>query len=413
MKILSICDKDIWPGGEGVGIPSIFASHRGFVEKGHSVYFLCPLTRKNYPRENIYYGITIRRFELPFNIGLIPVSTIHLDSFFSHVKSTLLHNLRWLFSQLYSCIHGIRIASMIKPDIVYIHGLGHFIPGWLVSKLFKTKLIVRVYGVRDLYWRWNSIWFRFKEIRNYLTFKVPANYFIIAKDGTYGERLARKLGVSSRRIKTWRNGVYFDMFDPNPGYKKEICRDFNIDPSSKIIISVGRLIPFKGVDRIVFAIPELFKREDKSILIIAGEGPQRKRLERFVEEHNIQNRVLFIGNLDHKKLARLLNVSDIFISLSRYSDCSNALWEAMVCGRCIVTIERESIKDIFTQGENAVLIPENNLEKLPLVLNTLLLDSELKNRLGSNVRLRSKEIFESWDDRIDKEIALLEQLVGV
>ena len=47
MKILSISTLDIWPWGKGKGIPSVFASQKGFVERGHEVHFICPLKKKD------------------------------------------------------------------------------------------------------------------------------------------------------------------------------------------------------------------------------------------------------------------------------------------------------------------------------------------------------------------------------
>lgn len=413
MKILSISSTDIWPFGENIGIPSIYASQKGFADKGHKVYFLCPMRKKGLPLEQEYHGVYIYRFGLPFSISSLSVYALSLRNIWTRLRSTIVFNLEWLFFQIFSLVYGIKLARRMRPSLIYAHGLVSALPSYLVSILSKSKLVIRVYGARDLYWKWESPWFRLKEFRDYLSFKIPADYLIITNDGNYADRLALRLGVQQEKIRCWRNGVDFSIYGPNPQSKKEILKEFRIDPSAKIIISTSRLLYLYGLDRLVFALPEVFKKSENAICIFAGTGPERKDLEVFAYKHGIQKKVFFLGMIDHERLKRLLNAADIFVLLSRYHNCTNTMWEAMVCGKCIVTTETEAIKEVLTSGVNCILLPEEKMNELAKVLEELLANDGLRLRLGENARIRAKEILETWPERIDKEIALLEKLVSL
>ena len=87
------------------------------------------------------------------------------------------------------------------------------------------------------------------------------------------------------------------------------------------------------------------------------------------------------------------------------------MWEAMACGKCIITTETEAIKDVLTSNVDAVLVPPDSFENIPSILNKLLSNDQHRRRLGENARLRARQVLESWPQRMEKEAELLEDLV--
>ncbi len=373
MKILNISNMPIWLWGEGKGIPSIFFPQREFAARGYEVHFLCPLKEKE-SRYSLTEGIHIYRFDFPFNFR----KSIYFqtDSLSGRVKASILSNLNWFFLQIYLLIHGLKKGIKIKPDIIYAHSLTSVFPAFLVSTVLKTKLIIRVYGTRQLYWKWDDVLYRIKECRDYLTFKVPADYFIFTNDGNNGNLLAEKLGVPERKIKNWRNGVDREFNEAVPEAKKELCDALNINPASKIIVS-------------------------------------NNKLEQIVSAHGLSSKIYFMGIVDRHVIKNILHASDLFVLLSRYHNCTNTVWEAMSSGCCIVTVENDQIKEVLTSGENTVLVSQENIDQLPEILDTLMTNDSLRHELGKNARLRAGQVLESWPKRVEKEIMLLENMVNI
>ena len=411
MKILSISNLDIWPLGKGKGIPSVLASQREFAKRGHEVYFLCPLKEKNLAQKEDYEGIHIFRFRLPFNLSSLKAFTIQTDTLLRQIYATFYYNLEWIFFQVFGFYWLLKFASRIRPHLIYVHTVTPIFLSFVVSRIFHTKLVARVYGARDLHQKRSLFWYRIKEFRDYLSLTIPADYFIVTNDGDNTDLLIRELGTPISKIRSWRNGVDFGIYNPSQKNKEEIRKMLNVKTTSKIIISTSRIVKLYGVDILIESLPELFQINKEDICIIIGDGSEKKRLEDFICKNNLQNRTFFLGLLEHDMLNKYLNASDIFVLFSRHHNCTNTMWEAMVCGKCIVTTENDNIKEVLTSGENAVLVHPSKFKTVPEILKNLLLDDELRNKLGSNARLRAKEVLESWPERIGREMDLLEELV--
>jgi len=408
MKILSIANMEIWPWGENKGIPSIFASQKGFAARGYTVYFLCPYLEGKAKNE-VYCGINIRRFNFPFNRE--KVAYIQSGIRANRLKASLISNFHWLFFQVFAFYRGLQVAYKLKPDLIYAHSFTSAFPAFLVSIFFRTKLVIRVYGTRQLYWWWQNWAYRIKEFRDYLAFKIPADYFVITNDGTHGDQLARKLGVKDENIKLWRNGIDKNMFDLDSLAKEDICKQLNIDPGLKIIVSTCRLRPDYAVDSVLAALVDVFKKHPKCVYLVAGGGTEKKKLEDFARDNNITSKVIFLGIVDHAMIKKMLNAADIFIFLSKLHNCTNTMWEAMSSGKCIVTTETDAIKEVLTQQEDAVLVPKGDINAVSDALNKLLDDDDLVKKLGENARKKAGQVLETWPQRIEKEAKLLEELV--
>jgi len=390
-------------------MPSILFPQREFAKRGWQVYFLCPV-KEDAPRYSFTEGIHIHSFGFPFNFR--KVAYFQTDTLSRRLKATVLHNLNWFFFQVFGLLSAIKTAVKLKPGIIYAHSPASAFVAFLISIFFRAKLVVRLYGVRQLYFKRKSFLLRIKELRDYFVFKIPASYFIITNDGTYGNLLAKSLGVPDCRIKYWRNGIDQSFYEPEPDAKKDICRHLNINPSMKIIVSTSRLNYEYGVDRLLISLVQLFKKDNNCVCLIIGSGPEQRRLTTFVQENNISSRVFFPGIIGRGMLKKMLYAADIFIFLPRYHNCTNTVWEAMASARCILASENPAIKEVLTSGKDAILVPEEALEGVPNILERLLNDDNLRENLGSNARQRAREVLVSWPERIKKEIKLLESLAG-
>ncbi|MBU2064221.1 MAG: glycosyltransferase family 4 protein [Candidatus Omnitrophica bacterium] len=306
----------------------------------------------------------------------------------------------------------MEIGLKFRPDIIYAHSLTSVFPAYILSRILKSRLIIRVYGTRQLYWLWDNFWYRVKECRDYLAFRVPADYFIITNDGNMGNLLAKKMGVPDEKIKYWRNGIDDTFLSADPDAKESICRELGIASSSKIIASTCRLIPDYGVGDLLKSLVAVLNKNKDVVCIISGSGPEEDKLKEYVRENRMEKQVFFLGIVGRDKVRQILNAADIFVLLARFHNCTNTVWEAMAAGKCIVTTETEAIKEVLANRENAVLIKRDKLDEAAQVIDELLNNARLRERLAANVQSRAREILESWPKRMAKEIALLEELIN-
>ncbi len=193
------------------------------------------------------------------------------------------------------------------------------------------------------------------------------------------------LGVEPERVHVMPNGVNPDRFRPsNPDRKLRRRLGLNGGP---VLGFVGGLRPWHGVE----VLPELFARlaagRDELRLLIAGDGPLRRDLEREFERRHLEERVVITGLVPHEEVPALIRQFDI--ALAPYGQPEHAfyfsplkLFEYMACGAPVVAPGLGQISDVLSDGETGLLYPPGDLEALAAQCERLLRDAELRQKLG-------------------------------
>jgi len=151
------------------------------------------------------------------------------------------------------------------------------------------------------------------------------------------KRIAYMTAVSetaARFVREWSenpveivpNYVDIDYFKPTGDLKRD----------ENMILYIGRLEKRKGVRYLLEAFKVMTETDEKTHLVIAGEGVERERLERLVEEYEIP-RVKFLGGVDEEEKVRLLHEASLLCSPAVYGESFGiVLLEAMAAGLPVV-----------------------------------------------------------------------------
>ncbi len=132
------------------------------------------------------------------------------------------------------------------------------------------------------------------------------------------------LGAPAARITTLRNGVDLAAFRP---LDRDAARSrFRV--TGPTLVSVGALIPRKGHEQTI----EAMRLLEGWTLLIAGEGPERARLEALARRLGVAERVRLLGPLPHDQLPALYSAADISVLASSREGWANVLLESMACG---------------------------------------------------------------------------------
>src|SRR5215210_3965041 len=177
-----------------------------------------------------------------------------------------------------------------------------------------------------------------------------------------------------------------------PGVNSSLFEGPFEDPFSGIgrprVLFVGRLAPQKGVSTLVAAAGLL---EDPSAqVLLVGDGPERKALEREAERIGVGDRVCFLGFVAHERLPALLAHADVLVLPSVYEELGTVLLEAMWAGLPIVASRTGGIPDVIEDGVNGLLVPPGEPEALARAINRVLADRGLAYRLSEGAQERVK-----------------------
>jgi glycosyltransferase involved in cell wall biosynthesis len=173
-----------------------------------------------------------------------------------------------------------------------------------------------------------------------------------------------------------------------------------------MIISAGRLVPWKGFVELI-SVMEFFPRAH---LTIAGEGPERERLQRIIEDKKVAGRVSLRGNITRQELLALFKKADLFVLNSSYEGLPHIVLEALQARVPVIATDVGGTGELIQHEYNGLLIPAGDHSALRAALQRLLQDTGLRSRLAENGSA-SLEKF-TWQSLVGKTEAVLAAACG-
>ena len=399
-SILFISALDLWSMGKGKGGPALWQTLTGYADHGWKVFFI---TGNFNQTNNLKYQpndhINVFRFNMFWLTRLIKIKKI---GFFAKI-------IWWIWFQTIAFIKALQIHRKNNIDVVYGYEIYGVPVAKLLSKIWKVPVVSRFQGtILGVSWMHKKFW-KVRAWEHVLAFKIPVDLIIMTNDGTQGDRVLQQLGVDNKKLKFWMNGVdweFFGKIDSRVTAKKELKIK-----AKHVLLTVSRLVSWKCVERSINGLPELVNNFSDTQLIIVGDGPERKNLERLSNKLSMRQYVRFEGSVPHNEVPKYLAAADIFLSFYDWSNVGNPLLEAMMAGKCIITLNNGDTGRFIQNGYNGILLEYKDLSKLPHVIKELLKDKEQRKYLGANARKFAEEHFWSWEERINKEINLVQGLI--
>ena len=306
----------------------------------------------------------------------------------------------------------LQLTKEYQPAVIYGYEIYGAPLAYIVAKYFRLPFVTKFQGtiafpILEKYKV--GAWVRIPH--HLIGLKTPGNLVFMDDDGTRGKEVLIKLKVKEEKIRFYINGVRKDIYIPN-FERRQFLKELHLGEDSKVILSVSRLVSWKRVDRAIVAMTEVIKEVNNAVLIIVGDGPEKVKLNRLVKELKLNNNVIFVGPIPNDYVKYYFNAADIFLSLYDYSNLCNPVLEALECGKCIVTIDDGSTKDILINGQNAILIRKENLSnELSKTIVNLLSHAEVRHRLEKNARIFAEKHLLSWENRMELEISELEKIL--
>ena len=201
---------------------------------------------------------------------------------------------------------------------------------------------------------------------------VAARALRIIVPSEYLKTIVTAWGIESVNIRVVYNAVSVGSIGTLPA-------DIAHLPSPRII-SVGRLVPWKHMGRIIEAVAQI-RPQITASLVIVGSGPLRFGLTRFAKE-KLGASARIVGALTHADTLAVMRESDVFVLNSSYEGLSHVLIEALALGKPIVATRAGGNPEVVEDGVSGLLIPVGDTEALAAALERLLGDETLRKRLG-------------------------------
>ena len=213
--------------------------------------------------------------------------------------------------------------------------------------------------------------------------------------GQYPEREAEHAARCDLDAVVVPPGVDVVRFQP-PASAEDVAatrRKFGIDPERPLVLGLSRLVPRKGFDVVIDAVRAL----DGVQLAIAGDGRDRKRLERHADG---ATDVRFLGRVDDADLPALYGSADAFAMCCRdrwggleAEGFGIVFLEAAACGVPAVAGRSGGAHEAVVDGETGFVVPPRDVAAVRASLGKLCSDEELRARMGTAARRRAEDEF--------------------
>ncbi|OGZ33166.1 MAG: hypothetical protein A2V69_01400 [Candidatus Portnoybacteria bacterium RBG_13_40_8] len=281
-----------------------------------------------------------------------------------------------------------------NTDVIYAQGpLAAGFPAMLASRILKRKFVIKIVG--DYAW---------EQYQNNKSQNLMPNdqldliepfqnkkYDFLTELRRKIQKLvvkkANKVIVPSEFLKKivsgWKidSNKIFVVYNSASGIEN-VKGDLKI--GGDIIISGGRLEPWKGMAALIEIMSDLLRENSNFRLIIVGYGPERDNLKIKIKDLKLEKEVRLIDRLPHREFLEYFKASKVFVLNSGYEGFSHLLLEAMAVGLPIITTNICGNPEIVKDGYNGLLVEYNNKAQLKEAILKIWKNKDLQNKFSEN-----------------------------
>ena len=284
----------------------------------------------------------------------------------------------------------VRALGATRPDVAVVSGWSTFAAqaalAWCRLRSVPYVLVVESHdeGPRPG-WR--------KAVKGSVVPRVVRRASGVLVTGTLARRSMIARGAAPERVHLFANTIDVQGFGERVDRllaRRAALRDgLGAGPDDVVVLSVARLAREKGLDVLVHAVAE--SGDPHILLVVAGEGPERERLEDLARVRGV--RLLLAGDLEWERIVEVYAAADVFALLSEREPWAVVVNEAAACGLPLVLSDRVgAAHDLLHDGANGVLVPAGDVDAASAALRRLAADRELRLAWGAC----SRELAQDW-----------------
>ena len=329
--------------------------------------------------------------ETGVKIELVQTNSPYRPSWIGHVRGLrAVFRLGNYFSSLWRAIDRADTIHLMANSGLSWHLFA--VPAIWIARIRKKPILINYRGGKaDEFLRYQALWV-LPSLRSASCLVVPSG-FLQSVFGNYGLKAA-----------IIPNIVDIDRFPYKHIDHPQVGKDPHIVVTRNLEEIYQPLIALEAFYRIAMNFPS-------SHLTIAGEGPERAKLERRIEQLGLENQVSLTGGLVPEQMTKLYQSADVLLNTSKVDNTPNSLIEAMAVGVAIVTTRAGGIPFLVEENVEALMAEVGDIEQLSQSIVRLLTTPGLYSQLVISAR-RKAEMF-SWREVKPIWLSRYQQLITI
>ncbi len=187
------------------------------------------------------------------------------------------------------------------------------------------------------------------------------------------------LGVPQQRVSVVPNGVVL----------AETKRNGTTNANGKVLMTVSRLVPRKGHDTVLRALPRVLQQVPDAVYRVVGTGPELGRLQALTKQLQLNDHVEFHGQVSDHDREQLLDGCNVFVLATRatptdFEGLGIAVLEAMQIGKPVVVTRAGGVPEIVEHGRTGLVVEPDDPESLACAIIDLLGNPAKASAMGTN-----------------------------
>ncbi|MBP6942661.1 MAG: glycosyltransferase family 4 protein [Candidatus Buchananbacteria bacterium] len=293
-------------------------------------------------------------------------------------------------------VYGYKLwrGSAAVDTIYALDPLSVGLPAAVVACLRRKRFVLRVAG--DYAWEQGTQRFGvtdtmedFSQKHGYrfpipvfklLQYWIACQASLVIVPSEYLKKIVSNWGVPESKIT-----VVYNAFDvPEFKSKTEVRQQLGV--AGQVLVSVGRLVKWKGFDVVIDVVVQLRSKFPELKLYIIGEGPEREQLQKKIAAAQLTEHIILVGQVSQQIVLNYARAADVFVLNTGYEGFSHLLLEVMAAETPIVTTNIGGNPELITDQVSGLLVTPNDQAAVLKSIEQILADSVLATKLTTTAR---------------------------
>ena len=219
---------------------------------------------------------------------------------------------------------------------------------------------------------------------------------IIAFSPHERDAMARLYGADARKVSLVPCGVDLELFRPLDQKSVRFRLGLN---GEKILLYVGRVEPIKGLDLLVETAAQMDSAEGVRMMVVGADvngDREMDRVKQLAKERDLEDKIDFVGQVDHDDLPLYYNAADVCVVPSYYESFGLVALESMACGTPVVATRVGGLSTIIHHGHTGYLKSWRCPEAFANSVEMIISSDGLQQSMGEAARKRAEGM--GWDN---------------
>lgn len=234
---------------------------------------------------------------------------------------------------------------------------------------------------------------------------------VIVTSGSMKGELSGHFHLPGEKIEIIANGIDLTKFQESSIDKQSVRGRYGVNPHEKLVLCVGRLVPQKGIEHLIRAVPMIVGRFPEAKCIVVGEGWLRAHLEYVARSTGYQWKIRFTGFIPDSELVALMKSADVLVVPSIYEPFGIVALEGMAAGVPVVASQVGGLAEVIEHDRTGIVVYTRNPQSIAWGVNRILSDPNHAEWLTRNAKETVQKAY-SWEAIAKKTAKVYKETVG-